>query len=33
MADYLPKIDIGESEARIAMGLMDRAFLCLGRKP
>ena len=33
MADYLPKIDIDESEARIAMGLMDQAFLCLGGKP
>jgi hypothetical protein len=29
MADYLPNIDIDEPEARIAMGLMDQAFLYL----
>jgi len=33
MADYLPNVDIAEPEARIAMGLMDQAFLCLKGKP
>ena len=31
MADYMPEVVVGETEARVALGFMVQAFRCLGR--